>query len=488
MIQKHQVKVRNKRLQEDKFLDMRKEVLERWPTGKELDLQEAVEYLKNLPRNKSAAHIILEAKEKGYCLTQPRGGYPLLEDMINLHRALEKEGDKDILLPVTTDSYTRSERFNEIEKALEVCEKEKRCVLNGFPTVNHGIKKCRMLQESTSRPLYALGGNPRPCLTAEISFASGFTGFIGSGVCTPIGYSKDVSIEEGIKNYQYVDRLVSFYNEHDIPLYRESTGFLTWILVPPGLEIALNVIDALLAAEQGIKFYGLGHTAQLNLLQDAAVVSALPEICHEYLKKSGYGDVKLAVTLFAYGASFPENVGMAYGTISMIAATAGLTGAQGVTIKTVDEAKAVPSVESNVLAVKATRQVLNIIGSNRFPRTPELELEKELLMKEVRSIVDRTLELGDGDIAVGAVLGFEHGILDCPWSPNLCVKGKVLGARDHMGALRYLDPGNVPVPREVLEYHQAALRKRAERENRTINYEMTLEDLLSVSVGKRLTF
>lgn len=486
-MEKQQVKVKNKRLDEDQFFEMRKEVLGRWPTGQEIDLQEAVDYLKALPKNKSVVLAVLDAKEKGYCLTQPRGGFPLLEDMLHLHRTLEQDGDQYVLLPVTTDSYTRSERFSEVEKALEVCRKEKRPVLNGFPTVNHGVKNCRKLQESTSRPLYALGGNPLPCLTAEVSFASGITGFLGSGVCVPVGYSKYVSIEQGIRNYQYVDRLTSIYQEKGIPLYRETAGFLTWILVPPGIEIAMNVIDALLAAEQGVKFYGLGHSAQLNLVQDRATILALTEICKEYLDKFGYHDVNLFTTLLSYGGSFPENEAMAYATISMVAVVAGLTGVQGVSVKTVDEAKSVPTAENNALAAKATRQVLNIVGKNRYPVTPEVELEKELLKKEVRSVVDRVLELGDGDVAVGAVLAFHYGILDCPWSPNLCVKGKVLGARDHAGAVRYLDPGNMPIPKDVLEYHQEALNKRAQKENRPLNYEILMDDLMAVAQGKCLT-
>ena len=486
-MEQHSIRVRNKRLEEDRFFEERGDVLKRWRTGSEVDLLEAVEYLKTIPEEKNVALKVAKAKESGICLTQPRGGFPLLESMIHLHRILETEGDKDILLPVTTDSYTRSERFSDVQQALETSEKENRRFLNGFPVVNHGVKNCRKLQQSSRSPLYGLGGNPLPCLTAEISFASGITGFIGSGVCTPVGYSKYVTIEQGIKNYQYVDRLVSFYHENGIPLYREATGFLTWILVPPGIEIALNVIDALLAAEQGIKYYGLGHSAQLNLLQDAASVLVLREMAKEYLVKFGHPDVHLFTTLLSYGGSFPENIAMAYGVISMVAAAAGLADVQGVSVKTVDECKSIPTAENNALGVKATRQVLNITGKNRYPRTPELAFEIEFLKREVRAILDRVFELGDGELAVGTVLAFEHGILDCPWSPNLCVKGKLMGARDHAGMLRYLSVGNVPVPSDILDYHREALRKRSERKKTESNYEMIMEDLFSVANGRCLT-
>ena len=484
---KHSIRVRNIRLEEDRFLERRKGILSKWKTGAEVVLSEVEDYLKNLPETKNVALKVAQAKEQGICLTQPRGGFPLLETMINLHQTLEKDGDEEILLPVTTDSYTRSERFADAEQGLKTSQKEKRSALNGFPTVNHGVKNCRRLQESSRSPLYALGGNPLPCLTAEISFAGGITGFIGSGVCTPVGYSKYVSIEEGIKNYQYVDRLVSYYQDRGCRLYREATGFLTWILVPPGIEIALNVIDLLLAAEQGVACYGLGHSAQLNFLQDTAAVLALQEMAAEYLNQFGYPEVQLFTTLLSYGGSFPENIGMAYGVISLVGAVAALAGVQGVSVKSVDECKSIPTAENNALGVRATRQVLNMIGKNRYPRSSELEFEVECLKKEVRAIISRVMELGDGDLAVGAVLGFEHGILDCPWSPNLCVKGKLMGARDDRGMLRYLSPGNVPIPSDVLDYHQDALKRRTKEKAMEPSYEMIMEDLFNVAQGCPLT-
>jgi len=481
------IDVRNEKLSDEVFFESRKNILGRWETGKEIDLEESFDYVKSLPRNKIMMFSLLDARGGGYCLTLPRGGVPLLEDMIYWHRTLEKEGDEHVILPVTIDSYTRAERFKEIDKALDASRREKRSVLNGFPTVNHGIKACRQLTESSSKPINALGGNPQPGLTVETSFSSGFTGFLGSGVCVPIAYSKHVSIEQGIKNYQYVDRLTSIYQQNDVPLYRETAGFLTGMLVPAGVKIALTIIDAVLMVEQGVRYLGIGYGPQLNILQDTAAVLVLKEVCEEYLKKFGYENIDLFQTLYSLTGAFPENIGMAYGTIAMVACTAGLTGVQGVNVKTVDEAKAVPVVGNSCLATKLTRQVLNIIGGNRYPHTPELDFEKELLKREVHMIIDKVLEMGDGDIAIGTVLAFKYGILDCPWSPNLCVKGKVVGARDYMGVVRYLDHGNMPIPQDIVQYHQEALRKRADHLKVPVNYELVMTDLLSIANGSKLT-
>jgi len=48
-----EIKVRNKKLDEKEFLKGRPEVLAMWPTGREVDLEEAVEYHKKLPDHKN---------------------------------------------------------------------------------------------------------------------------------------------------------------------------------------------------------------------------------------------------------------------------------------------------------------------------------------------------------------------------------------------------------------------------------------------------
>ena len=50
--------------------------------------------------------------------------------------------------------------------------------------------------------------------------------------------------------------------------------------------------------------------------------------------------------------------------------------------------------------------------------------------REVRPIVDKVLEMGDGDAAVGTVRAFEAGVMDIPWSPNRHVQEpRAAGAR-----------------------------------------------------------
>jgi len=178
---------------------------------------------------------------------------------------MQNEGGADIL-PTTTDSYTRNEKFREAGHGIEESRKRGQSMLNGLPVVNHGAKEARRIIEAVDRPVYLLSGTPFPRLTAETALAAGFTGFLGSGIAYTTSYSKELSIAKGIQNYQYVDRLAAYYADQGIEINREEPGFLTGTLVPPGISIAVSVLDTLLAAGQGLKYYNVGATQNLTFL------------------------------------------------------------------------------------------------------------------------------------------------------------------------------------------------------------------------------
>ena len=76
-----------------------------------------------------------------------------------------------------------------------------------------------------------------PKLTSEIGFAAGYTGYLGSGIAYTTSYIKELSIEDGIRNYQYLDRLTALYAEHGVELHRRQPGFLTGTNIPPSIAI-----------------------------------------------------------------------------------------------------------------------------------------------------------------------------------------------------------------------------------------------------------
>ncbi|MBT3306423.1 MAG: methylaspartate mutase subunit E, partial [Alphaproteobacteria bacterium] len=290
----------------DEFAQLRCDNLARWSTGAEVDFDEAVAFHKSLPNHKQLGWIMRRAAEEGRCLTQPRGGFGTLELQLELMQALDQDGMADIV-PTTTDSYTRNEQWAQAQTGIEESEREGRSMLNGYPMVNYGPVTTRKLIEAIDKPAIVLSGTAMPRLTVEIGFAAGYSGYLGSGIAYTTSYTKDTSIAEGIRNYQYLDRLAALYLEHGVDLHRRQPGFLTGTNVPPCIAIAVAVLDALLAAGQGVRNYGLELAQTLHLIQDAAAIKVCGELAHEYLVAAGYDDMFLPVTSLHWMGAWPQD-------------------------------------------------------------------------------------------------------------------------------------------------------------------------------------
>ena len=132
-------------------------------------------------------------------------------------------------------------------------------MLNGFPAVNHGVYGCRQIIENLDIPVQVRHGTPDARLLTEICYAGGFTSYEGGGISYNIPYAKDVPLERTIYDWQYVDRLTGIYEEAGVSINREPYGPLTGTLVPPSMSNAVAIIEALLAAEQGVKNVTVGY-------------------------------------------------------------------------------------------------------------------------------------------------------------------------------------------------------------------------------------
>ena len=274
--------VKNKRLSDGEFEALRKEVLAQWPTGKDVDLEEAVALHKSMPDHRIFSKKLLEAKRSKSTLIQPRAGVPVIEEHIKLMQFLESEGEAD-LLPTTIDSYTRQNRYEEAENGVSESVRLGRAMLNGFPAVNHGVAGCRRVTESVDVPIQVRHGTPDARLLTEITLAGGFTSYEGGGVSYNLPYCKNVPLERTIIDWQYTDRLTGLYEEMGVSINREPYGPLTGTLVPPCISHAVAIIEALLAAEQGVKNITVGYGQCGNMLQDIAAIRTLQELTDEYL-------------------------------------------------------------------------------------------------------------------------------------------------------------------------------------------------------------
>jgi methylaspartate mutase epsilon subunit len=468
------------RIGDDEFASMRRENLARWPTGNRVDFHEAVALQKALPAHKQLGPVMRRAAAERRCLTQPRGGFGTFAMQRELMVALDRDGHADIV-PTTTDSYTRNEQWQLAQNGIDESERLGRSMLNGYPIVNYGVERARELITAIDKPAIMLTGTTMPKLTSEIAFAGGYSGYLGSGIAYTTSYIKELSIDDGIRNYQYLDRLAAMYGEHGVELHRRQPGFLTGTNIPPSIAIATCVLDCLLAAAQGVTNYGLEMGETMHLVQDAAAVAACGALCQEYLAKKGHRGVFTSVTLLHWMSAWPQDEAQAAALISYGGTLAAIAGATSVTTKSTHEAFGIPTPQANAEGLRMTRMAIYLARDIRLDGLPAYEHEKELIAREVRAIVDKVLEMGDGDVAVGTVRAFEAGVMDVPWSPNRHCKSRVLPARDVDGMLRVLDAGDMPYPRDVLAYHEEKLRKRAERDGIAYGPDLAVQSVYEMS-------
>ena len=473
--------IQNKRIPDSEFYALRQEVLTQWPTGKDVDLDEAVAYHKSMPENRIFSKKLLKAKQERTTLVQPRAGVPVVERHIELLQHLQDHGEAD-LLPTTIDSYTRQNRYQEAENGINESLRLDRAMLNGFPAVNHGVQKCRQVIESVNVPVQVRHGTPDARLLAEIAYAGGFTSYEGGGISYNLPYCKNIPMERTIRDWQYVDRLTGLYEEMGVAINREPYGPLTGTLVPPCISHAAAIIEALLAAEQGVKNITVGYGQCGNLVQDIAAIHTLEELTDEYLHKYGYDDVVVTTVLHQWMGGFPADEAKAFGVISMGSMIAALSKATKVIVKTPHEAIGIPTMEANAQGLRCTKQVVNMLRDQTF-QGKELEEEKEIIRMETRAIVDKCFELGNGDIALGICRGVASGALDVPFAPCRFNAGQMLPARDNNGAVRILNFGNLPFSKELKAFHIAKIEERANYEKRKASFQMVIDDVYAIGKG-----
>jgi methylaspartate mutase S subunit len=166
---------------------------------------------------------------------------------------------------------------------------------------------------------------------------------------------------------------------------------------------------------------------------------------------------------------------------------AAMTDLAACSVKTIDEALGVPSIESHMQTYASANWIFNVVRQQKFVAdTPAINQEMRMTELAVSAILDKVLEMGDGDIAVGSVKAIEAGVLDSPFSINIYPKDLVMGARDLEGACRYIDYGNLPIPEEVRKYNDEKIAEREKVEGVKLNFKASMADFWCLAQGKAI--
>jgi len=128
--------------------------------------------------------------------------------------------------------------------------------------------------------------------------------------------------------------------------------------------------------------------------------------------------------------------------------------------------------------------VVSMLADQATIETPDIARERQIIRREVSAILERTLALGGGDPAAGAVAAFEAGVLDVPFAPSVHNRGRVLPMRDDEGCIRLFNTGALPFDAETAAFHRERLEQRGRTEGRAVSFQMVTDDIYAISKGR----
>ena len=194
---------------------------------------------------------------------QPRGGVPLFDAQLQLTQAAERgrcglhpADDRQLYAPQSVrdrDATAAAQRGRGTKLPQRLPA--------GLPRPRTDARAVRGLD----KPVSLRHGTPDARLLVEVAIASGIAEIEGGGICYCLPYSEGFPLDRALLYWQYVDRICAMHSTPRRPIHRESFGPLTATLVPPAIAIAIEIIEALLAAEQGVLSFAVsfGQTGSL---------------------------------------------------------------------------------------------------------------------------------------------------------------------------------------------------------------------------------
>lgn len=424
---------------------------------------EVIECLSD-PNRPDAVSVLHAAQRSGRPALQPRCGVGGHSAMMTLLRDIDAGGDPDIL-SVTIDSHTRLGHFLTASRlAAEQADQ-----LNGYPLVSHGWQRGRELGAAVQVPVEVRHGSPDGRDLFATALAAGFTSFEGGGLGYNLPYCKDVPIAESVHAWQQIDAVTAELAALGVVLERELFGTLTAVLTPPSLSIAVTMLEAALAVEQGVRCLSISYPQSGEVHQDIAALRAIVTMARHYLPD----DVTVFPVLHEYMGVFPAERSAADSLIFYGALVGRLGGAAKVVTKTRSEALGIPTSTANIDGLRLARVACSPLLDFVTIDQGRVAEEQFWIEKEVADIIEPVLDAPQLKTAICA--GFAAGTLDIPFSASRHAHSAVLPLRDGTGAIRYHDAGAMPFSQPVLDRQRRLLQGRRAAGSRSTVTEITAD-------------
>lgn len=377
--------------------------------------------------------FVARAAAAGQLVVQPRMGF---SDPRRMREGLErtKSAVATTVGTLTIDSYTRVGALAAARAALD-----EGTPLNGYPIATHPAARTRRLLDGVldaGFPVQVRHGSSRPEAIVRALTSAGLDATEGGPVsyCLPYGRTP---LTESVDNWaRCCELLAALAPPPRVPHLESFGGCMLGQLCPPGLLVALSLLEGMFFAQHGIRSVSLSYAQQTDPAQDTEAVRALRRLAAEFLPAA----VDRHVVLYTYMGVFPYT---ARGATRLLEASARLAvgaGAQRLIVKTAAEAHRIPTVLENVRALETAAATAAL--AERLPEPPD-PADSEVY-REARSFVEAVLDLGD-DLGRALRTAFARGVLDVPYCLHPDNAGRSRSFVDPGGRLRWSEVGAMPV-------------------------------------------
>jgi methylaspartate mutase epsilon subunit len=414
-------------------------------------------------------------RARGRLIVQPRMGF---SSRAKMRRGLEavRALPAPRIGTITLDSYTRQGDHAAARAAIAAGSE-----LNGYPLVSHGAAANRQLVaglQGRDFPIQVRHGTPLPAEVFAALIAAGVDATEGGPIsyCFPYGR---VPLCATLPAWADCCRQLAALREQGTEAHLESFGgCVMGQLGPPALLVAITVLEGLFFAGHGLASVSLSYAQGTSEAQDIGAVLALRRLATERL-----AGLSWHVVLYTFMGMFPRTRAGARRLIELSAEIAVRAGAERLVVKTAAEAHHVPSIEENVEALRwahrAAATAAATAGSGAALSAAvlgeQVECHEEIVYGQASGLIDAVLDL-DPRLERALELAFQRGFLDIPYCLHPDNRNRATSWLDHEGNLWWADPGNVPIPRSLLDN----IHRRRRRPLRSSE----LADMLSYNMRK----
>ncbi|MEV6118649.1 methylaspartate mutase [Streptomyces sp. NPDC052109] len=374
--------------------------------------------------------FVRRAHAAGRLVVQPRMGMSG-PDRMRAGLLATRDATATTVGTITLDSYTR---VGDLESAkLAVLEG---VALNGYPIVSH--EKATTLKvldgiHGPDFPVQVRHGSAAPQDIFRALTAVGLDASEGGPVSYCLPYGR-VPLRESVAHWAASCELLAALRESGAEPHLETFGgCVLGQLCPPGLLVAVSVLEAIFFHRHGIRSISVSYAQQTHPRQDAEAVAALRSLCARFLPGAEWH-----VVVYAYMGLFPETEDGAYRLLGKAAELAVASGSERLIVKTVAESRRIPSVAENVAALEYAAQV-----AARTPRAP-LDGPGTQTYAEASALVGAVLALDD-DLGAALLTAFAKGLLDVPYCLHPDNAGFSRSYIDADGRLCWADIGKMPL-------------------------------------------